>query len=552
MNNSFIAVTLPALMLLALLQTGCSPAHYRRQADREVSDIITAKSREVPGAQEEFSIEPAEVDLLAGLPTAPPEIRLEDETGNAQQPLLLDLENALHIAATGSREYQSRKEAVFLRALALTGERNRFQPRFFWNIRGESTYDSNDKWSAGAQSRPGAEWLLSTGARLSAGLSTTATRFLSGDPRSVAGSVFDLTLTQPLLRDGRIAAIEPLTQAERDMIYELREFVRFQRRFTVGVLADYYRVLEQRQRVKNQQVNYDNIVRIRRRAEALGEAGRVPELQIDRARQDELSASDSLDAALQTYYRALDNFKITLGLKPETSLLLDPAELDRLFELEMAPPPPSRRESIEIALNNRLDLATKKQEVEDARRRVLVAENALNPGLDLVLGSTARTDTNRPVDFAGGTRSSFARLDAELPLERTDERNTYRRRLIEYDRAERDVQAGRDAVVLEVTNRWRDFDRAVSSYEIQRRSVELAEERVESTEMLLDAGRAIMRDVLDAHEDLLRAQDRLAGTLVDFRVAALELERDMDILVIGEEGQLKEGEGYYEHTDADR
>ena len=504
--------------------------------------------------QEEFSAERREEKIIEKLPSVSGEegdVEYGESDADAEEFLKLDLENALRLAAVNSREYQNQRESVFLQALSLTGERNRFSPQFFWGLRGETAYDSDDKWSVEGRSGPEARWLLSSGARLSADLSTTAVRFLSGDVRSAASSVFDLTLTQPLLREGRSTVLEPLVQAERDMVYALRDFVRFQRRFMVGVLADYYRVLEQHQRVENERINYENLQRIRRRSEALGEAGRLPELQVDRARQNELSASDSLEQALERYHRALDDFKMSLGLAPETPIVLDPRELDSLHEVDMARPPVSREESIELALVNRLDLATERERVGDAERKVLTARKALEPGLDFVLGTRAGTERNKPLSFAEGTQTSFARLDADLPLERTEERNTYRRRLIEHDRSIRGLNEKRDAVVLEVRNRWRDFERAVSSHEIQKRSVALAEERVESTEMLFDAGRASTRDVLDAHEDLLRAQNRLAQTLVDFRVSVLELERDLDILVVDEKGQIKEGVGYHEYTHAE-
>ncbi len=543
-----ILLLFPGVLMLLL---SCSPSHYRRQADSEVHGIIAGKSRDVPGMHEEFSAEYRAIDPLEELPLAPMEAALPGSGDEEGEPRLLVLKDAMHIAAANSREYQNRRESLFLAALSLTGERNRFIPRFFWKLRGSTTYDSEDRWSAGAESGPGAEWLLATGARLSAGLSTTATRFLSGDTTTAARSVFDLTLTQPLLAGSRIAVREPLTQAERDMMYELREFVRYQRRFSVDVVNSYYRVLEQRQRVENQQINFENLVRIRRRAEALGEAGRLPELQVDRARQNELSAREGLDAAHQNYRQALDGFKFRLGIGPETALLLDPAELERLHELDMTPPPSGERESIGVALDNRLDLVTRRERVEDAERKIRVAQNALKPGLNLVLGTSARTQDNRPVDFAGGTQSSFARLEADLPLDRTSERNTYRRRLIEYDRALRDFEEARDGVVLDVLNRRRDLDRAVSSYAIQHRSVELAQARVDSTEMLFDAGRASTTDLLDAHEDLLRVQNALTGTLVDFRVATLELQRDMDILVIDEQGQILERAGDHDDTGSD-
>ncbi|MHC4788103.1 MAG: TolC family protein, partial [Planctomycetota bacterium] len=74
----------------------------------------------------------------------------------------------------------------------------------------------------------------------------------------------------------------------------------------------------------------------------------------------------------------------------------------------------------------------------------------------------------------------------------------------------------------------------------QRASVALAERRVESTLLLLEAGRAAARDVLESQEALLRAQNALAGALVDYKLASLELARDMGILTVGKRGQLEE------------
>lgn len=536
-----------SFLVLIILTSGCSSNYYRKQADREVAAIIQAKGDQVPGLREDFDLVRNCEDLLASLPVAPPEARLSNEIDSEQhEASLLNLENALRIAAANSREYQLRKENVFFQALNLTGERDRFTPRFFWNMRGNLVYTEDSEWELEGQSGPAVQWLLSTGARLSVELSTAATAFLTGDREGLSSSVFDLTLAQPLWRERRIAVIEPLTQAERNMIYELRDFVRFQRRFLTGVLIDYYRILEQRQRVENEQINYDNLVRVRQRSEALGRAGRIPEMQVDRARQDELAVKDNLEQAKQSYRSSLDAFKITLGLSPETYLLLNPSELEDLRERELTPPPLAREECIRTALANRLDLVTEEDKVEDALRKTAVAANALKPGLDLILQSTLSSERNRPLSFADGESSGYLSLSADLPLERTSERNTYRRALIEYERAIRNVEEKRHNIIIEIRERWRDFERAASAYEIRGNSVELAEERVESTEMLFEAGRATTRDVLDAHEDLLRAQNQLVQAMVDFRISSLQLERDMDILVVDEKGRLLEGLGYNE------
>ena len=70
---------------------------------------------------------------------------------------------------------------------------------------------------------------------------------------------------------------------------------------------------------------------------------------------------------------------------------------------------------------------------------------------------------------------------------------------------------------------------------------------MESTELFLKAGRAAIRDVLEAQEALVSAQDALTSALVNYRVAELELQRDMGVLVVNEEGLWRE----YEATEAE-
>jgi outer membrane protein TolC len=70
--------------------------------------------------------------------------------------------------------------------------------------------------------------------------------------------------------------------------------------------------------------------------------------------------------------------------------------------------------------------------------------------------------------------------------------------------------------------------------------VELARRRVRSTNLYLQAGRVEIRDALEAQEALLSAQNALTTALVNYRVAELELQRDLDLLQITPEGLWEE------------
>ncbi len=534
------------LLSLAVL-TGCSPESYRRSADREVSGIVKQKTAHVPGMLEGFTIEQPEDSPLEGCPTleAPPqESPSEGETSAEGRPMvLLSLEKALEIAARHSRDYQSQKEDLYLSALSLTLQRYRFAAQTFGTA--DATYDNEDMGDdeqVGLATSLGFTWLLATGAELTASLSSTFSEFLTHDPRKAADSIFSLTLTQPLLRGAGIAVNEPLIQAERDVIYQMREFVRFRRRFFVDVLSDYYGVLRERQVLRNEQLNYESLVFARKRAEALGEAGQLPEFQVDQTRQQELRAEDQVENARQRYQARLDEFKITLGIPTDTPVRLDPDELDRLkSEAHVNLPWQGTEPAVEAALENRLDLATARERRDDAERKIKVARNDLLPGVDLSASLSTDTDGDtHPIDFEGNRTDLGVGLEVDLPLDRKSERNQYRRRLIELERSDRNFCETRDRIVLAVRDAWRQYNRARSSYEIQKESMALAEKRVDSTSMLLQAGRADTRDMLEAREALVSAQNALATALVEFRVARLQLARDIGILQVSETGQLRE------------
>ncbi len=548
----------PLLALVAAgvtlgLAAGCTRQHYRESADRQVSAILEQKAPEVPEfAPEAFAIEPTPqsqetVHRLAGLaePVAGPQQPAMSVRREAQpaEPVVLSLETALRIAALNSRDYQSEKEALYTRVLDLTYQRYLFNPQFFGTLGGEyQTVDSGQENTISGGSNFGFNWLLATGARLSVGLASSFSEFVSGDPEKAASSVLSATITQPLLQGAGVSVKSPLIQAEHEVVYRVREFVRYRRTFFVNVLSDYYGVLRERQLLENQLLNYQNLVIVRKRAEAFGEAGRYGKFEVDEVRQDELSAKDSAEAAEQRYRNALDRFKVTLGLPTETQVVLDMKELERLSPEQIVEVKLDADQSAEIALTNRLDLMTTRDRVQDAEREVEVAANDLLPGLDLE--ATVETDTERPtepLDFQAGNTDLTVGVELNLPLDKLPERNEYRRKLIDLEQARRDFQEGRDQVVLGVRNVWRQYGRAKSSYEIEKGGLALAEGRVTNTQMLFEAGRLTdLRRVLDAQAALIRSQNAVTTALVDYKVASLELARDMDILAVSEDGQPKE------------
>jgi len=462
----------------------------------------------------------------------------EDEVGA----YIVTLDKALEIATLNSRDYQTQKETLYQTGLALTFQRYQFVPHFFGIVTGnyEATGLGDDQ-QVSAGTNLGFNWLLATGATVSTSLSTTVSKFLTGQPREAASSLFNLAITQPILQGAGIAVTEPLTQAERNVLYQIRSFVEFRRSFFVTVLSQYYRVLQQRQILLNQIENYRGQLTLYGRSEWMGRAGQMAQYEVDQSRQSMLSAELGVVEAHQSYQNALDQFKITLALPTEARIVLDPQELQRLELAGVSDVGLTEDRIMEIALERRLDLLVARDSVDDAARKVQVGENELLPLLNLSASLNSATASTQPLKFTSDNTNAGAGFELDLPLDRLSQRNDYRSKLIAFAQAQRQFGLTRDQVVQDVRNDLRDYITNKRSYEVQVEALRLAQTRVDSTTLLLEAGRVLIRDVLDARSSLLSAQNSLAQAIVAFKVASVSLARDMDILMVGDKGQLKEG-----------
>ena len=111
---------------------------------------------------------------------------------------------------------------------------------------------------------------------------------------------------------------------------------------------------------------------------------------------------------------------------------------------------------------------------------------------------------------------------------------------MDLENAVRDFQEMEDEVKADVRGALRTLLESRESVQIQGQAVELAEKRVHSTGLFLQAGRAAIRDLLEAQEALLSAQNSLISALVGYRIAELELQRDLGVLKVSVDGMWQE------------
>jgi len=546
---------------LALLGA-CTTAEYRRDADAEVSVILAEVNDRVLGDRESWVERPrpeavAEDGADGAAAESKPGAPGEDPP---PEPVPLDLETALAIAFDTGREYLTRREFAYLEGLSLTGVRFQFGPQLEAAVSalGSDAEDDVRTSSVGAVFR-GRQILPSGGTfAVSAALDTSRTEgpytsvFVDdgGTPADPTDDVtivtddpfngrdhtsdFEVSLTQPLLRGaGYTVSHEPLTQAERDMVYEIRDFELFRQDFAIDIAADFFDLVNRSKVLANEERNFQDAIFDIEQSEALRQVGRNSYEDVFIARRRVISAENRVLVVRADYELALDSFRIRLGLPEGAELEI--REEDPPFEAVRL----DVESAVEVALHNRLDLITAREQLEDGQRAVRIAANGLLPQVDLTLAFGESGGDGRLTQARPDTWRRSAALSVEVPLQRTLERNDYRSAMISLDQQRRNYEQLLESVDRDVRNSLRQLRRLEQQIDLQREQIGQEQRAVAVTEIRYESGDAASRDLLDARQALIDAQNSLIDFQVDHFIARLGLYRDLGLLFIDPEGMWR-------------
>jgi hypothetical protein len=400
--------------------------------------------------------------------------------------------------------------------------------------------------------------LLNTGGQLLMGFANQLVfNFVGQNPiQPTVQSSLPISFVQPFLRGaGRAVVLENLTQAERNLLYAVRSFAKFRQEFVVttltgGQIAQFgTNVVSQgfTGGANNDPVvgfipllNLFNTVDLDRRNVAAfeqlavlykelieGEASGLSQLQVDQVESQLQSARQQLVTDKLNYRNNLDQYKIQLGMPPDTPVVLDRAlllpfrrvfdaveewqkdkdrdllDLPRIvaklplledinidgrsvlsiyrnysgdrheFETE-------NEEGLEdillaasrIALEYRLDLMNQRAQLYDSWRQIAVTANALKGYFNVALTNQILTppNTTNPFGFLDQAKQFSLVFNAELPLVRVAERNNFRVALINYQSARRTLQNREDFVKNQLRSDIRAVQQNYVQYEIARRN----------------------------------------------------------------------------------
>ncbi len=541
--SRFIGVT------VALLATGCTSWQLGR-ADRAATATLEGWTEKTVGDRRE-TVRFPETRAPATATEEPPGpdgpgFDASTEPLRAEPEHLLGLRDALEIAYRTNRDYLQQRESLYSTAIGLVTAGHAFTPQMSLAL--GYTFASGDLLTDESMTDVphdqtvlldgSVSQILPFGGDVTASGSTS--RFRTDSPFVLENRTYTsslgVRLTQPLLRGAGLEVTwEPLVQAERDLMYAIRDFERFREGFSIDVARRFYELVQQKESIENQRQNLEGFVFGRRQADALFSVGRKNELDVLRARRSELTSRNDLLEAEEGYRLALDQFKIFLGLAVSASIDVQPEAP------EFVPVEYDADSAIEVALHNRLDLMNEIGRLEDVERGVRITENALLPDLDVTLAYDVDAGPGARFRDQGTNSDSYsAGITLALPIDRVNERNALRQAMLGLDQARRSLQEFKDSLVVELRGAFRELERRKLSLEIQRQLIVDQEKNAKIAQLQFERGDLSNRDVVEAQQALLDARNSLINERVNYEIARLQLMQNLGILFIDDRGMWQE------------
>ncbi len=269
-------------------------------------------------------------------------------------------------------------------------------------------------------------------------------------------------------------------------------------------------------------------------AKTLGEVESVEKIRQAAANNSE-AMSDEARRMLRDVFTELYDELVELSLIEARARL----DTSTLIPIELG-----AEEAIDLARVNRRDWMNARAYVVDQWRLIEVAANDLKSDLDVVVEGRADPLASNlfggtPVNNTTGTLRVGLEFDA--PLTRLAERNAYRRSLINYQRTRRQYYQYEDGIMQSLREAIRQIRLNQINFEVNRASVFVSVIRTDLTRIGLTkpagAGRQTSaRDVQEALQSLLRAQNSFLAIWVNYEAQRMALDLDLGTMQLDSQG----------------
>ncbi len=525
-----------ALVGVVAAACGCSTDSYSRDADREVNGIL-GEYNDLTLSKRAESVQLPEPENPPPAPPPDPNAPPAEVSTAPAAPLRIDLATSLATALRESRAYKTQRESLYLAGLGFTLTKFNYGPQFnaaVTSLWGKSEGAPRTESYGGAF---GVSQLLPTNGKiaLTSGLSRSVT---AGQTAGVDdwSSNIGLALSQPLLRNfGYDQYRESLTQGERNMVYAVRTFELFRETFVIGIAADYFALVSRKKQLANQEFQLQMAVQDEQKNVELRKIDRKKDQDVILAKRQRISVEQNVLNARTDYKRQVEQFLVDLGLDPKT-----PAEIvedEPPFEKVAFDP----NSVVKVALANRLDVQTRKDQLEDAERHLRLQRTSFLPDLDLVASTGLNGSANSLSKVSPDQWSRSAGLTLNIPLQQINERNAWRVAEIGLDQQRRDWDQFLDDTRNSLESDLRSLKNTEEQIVLDEQSISDEQKNVERLEMMMTNGDVSSRDLLESRQQLVLSQNQLISDRATHFVARLGFYRDLGLLFVDDQGRWNFG-----------
>jgi len=192
------------------------------------------------------------------------------------------------------------------------------------------------------------------------------------------------------------------------------------------------------------------------------------------------------------------------------------------------------------ALVQRFDLMNERGSLADNWRDIKLAADDLKSRLNLrVAQRFPVTRNNRPFAFSFDDSRTELRASLDLPLNRRQQRNGFKRSLINYQLGRRRLMALEDNIKFDVREDLRQLALDRVQYDIDVVSAALARNRVYSTQLAFALGQAegvSARDFLEAQDTYRRELSTVANRRFGYIANRARLALDLELMMLDDTG----------------
>ena len=311
----------------------------------------------------------------------------------------------------------------------------------------------------------------------------------------------------------------------------------FREDFSINVANQYYGLVEQQTSLDNQRTNIEVSIFQKAKADALYTIGKTTQIEVLRARRQELARPQRPDprrAELRGLARPLQDL-------PGPAHFVADRNRARRAALHRGRLRPRRGRGGRLA--NRLDYLTRTDQLDDARRGLDLAEQGMRSDLSLTAGYGLAGNAETSFTSQGAEEGSWdVGLSWDVPLDRVAESHALRRAQISYKQSLRTFQEFEHNLEIDIRTAFRQLDRIRQSIGIQEELINDQQRNLKKAQIENEAGRVSNREVQDAQQALVQAQNSKISEQVAYEIARLELLRDLGLLFVDEQGVWMEHE----------